>query len=211
MKIIIISLFLIGLFQTAFAQKLQEKPLGILNGRAINLPKPEYSEEATKFCASGKVEVETTVNANGDVIEAKAISGDDLLWDSSVDAVKRAKFSRIEHNNAAKIKGIIVYNFVSENKCITLGIVNNKARILPKPVFPKSCRCAGIIKVRVVIDMNGDVVHASVFSGNPLLRISAVEAARKAKFYPTLINISKPIYVVAFLEYNFSSNKKVST
>lgn len=211
MKTIIISLILIGLSQITFAQRTQEKTLEILNGKAINLPKPKYSVEAKKFCASGKVEVEVTINQNGDVIEANAISGDELLWDSSISAAKRSKFAGNIHINPIRIKGIIVYNFASKNKCVTVGIVNSKATFLPKPIYPKSCRCAGLVKVRVVIDMNGDVVHASTVSGNPLLRISALESARKAKFPPTFINTARPVYVVAFLEYNSESDGEFST
>jgi TonB family protein len=211
MKTIIISLIFIGLSQITFAQRTQEKTLRILNGKAIKLPKPKYPEEAKKFCASGKVEVEVTINQNGDVIDAKAVSGDEILWDLATDAAKRAKFAGNIHINPIKIKGIIVYNFVSKNKCLTVGIVNSKATFLPKPVYPKSCRCAGLVKVRVVIDMNGDVIHASAISGNPLLRVSALESARKAKFPPTFINTARPVYVVAFLEYNFKSDGEFST
>ena len=78
------------------------------------------------------------------------------------------------------------------------------------PIYPKSCRCQGAIKVRIVVDVNGDVISAKANLGNPLLQLSAVQAARKTKFSPTFIT-SPPIFVVAFLECKFYSNGKVST
>lgn len=205
-------LLLITIFgvQINFAQGKNEKfvPGGIVNGKATQLPKPVYPKEAKDFCADGKVEVEVLIGEDGKVISAKAISGDELLQNSAVEAAQKAKFGRTA--DGLPVKGVVVYNFVPERKCIVVGIVNNKAKYLPKPVYPKNCRCQGIIKVRIVVDMSGNVISARIDSGNPLLRISAVEAARKTKFSPILIN-ALPIFVVAFLEYKFYPNGKVST
>jgi len=201
--------------QLNFAQGKNEKVIkaGIVNGKATYLPKPEYSEEAKNFCASGKVEVEVGIQAwKGNVVSAKAISGNELLRDSAEKAALQAKFaqSNINGDQNFYVVGIIVYNFVSERKCVDVnGAVNKKAKYLPKPIYPKNCRCQEIIKVRIVVDMSGNVISARADSENPLLRISAVEAARKTKFSPTNIN-SLPIYAVAFLEYKFYSNGKVS-
>jgi TonB family protein len=72
----------------------QENPVraGIVNGMAIDLPKPVYPQEAKEFCAEGRVEVEVLISEAGKVLEAEAISGDELLREVSVEAVKKAKF-----------------------------------------------------------------------------------------------------------------------
>ncbi|HEX8286636.1 MAG TPA: TonB family protein [Pyrinomonadaceae bacterium] len=199
-----------AVFVNALAQKETVIKGGIVNGKAKYLPKPEYPQEAKDFCASGKVEVEVLIDEKGDVISAEAISGDELLRKSAIKAAEKAKFKHIDDLPPKKIKGILVYNFVPERKCIVINrVVNKRAKYLTEPIYPKSCRCEGIIKVRIVVDTSGDVISARADSGNPLLRISGIEAARKTKFYPSFIN-GPPIFVVAFLEYKFYSNGKVS-
>lgn len=188
--------------QISFAQ---EKVItkGIINGSAILLPKPEYTKQAQDSCAGGQVQVEVLVGENGNIISAKAISGDEILHDSAARAAKKAKFASSGHIPFIKVKGIIVYNFVPEIKCIEKGVVNKSAIYLPKPVYPKSCRCAGNAVIQIVVDLNGNVISARAISGHPLLQISALESARKAKFPPTLVNGGKQFYVKAILVYKF--------
>jgi TonB family protein len=126
-------------FGNVAGQEVKTPKLGIINGRATYLPKPEYPPEAKEFCAGGKVEIEVLVNEKGDVIEAKAISGDELLREASVEAVKKAKFTTYNDVGPVKTRGIIVYNFDSlAPKCLDVGTVNNKAIKIPKPKFPKN-------------------------------------------------------------------------
>ena len=204
---------LIFLFISSFAIEAQKTvdsvKVGIVNGKATYLPKPDYPQEAKDFCAGGKVEIEVLIGENGNVIKAKAISGDKLLRDVSVEAVKKAKFSTTSEF-PVKTEGIIVYNFPSEKKCIDAGIVNKKAIFIPKPEFPKSCRCAGNVVVQIIYDQNGKVTKARAVSGNPLLRISAVKSAQKAWFSPPLVETDYQFYVKGLLVYNFSSDGKIS-
>ena len=65
---------------------------GIVNGKATYLPQPEYPQEAKDFCASGVISVEVEIDGKGEVISAKAISGDELLHKSAVETAKKAKF-----------------------------------------------------------------------------------------------------------------------
>lgn len=191
----------------------QEKVISkaIINGSAIFLPKPAYTKQAQDFCASGQVQVEVLVGEDGNIISAKAISGDELLRDSAVKAAMKAKFASSGHIQLVKVRGVIVYNFVPEIKCIGKGIVNKKAVYLLKPVYPKSCRCSGNVVIQIVIDQSGNVISARAISGHPLLQISALESARKAKFAPTLINGGNQFYVKAMLVYDFNSNSSMQT
>ena len=53
---------------------------GIVNGKAIELPKPNYPQEAKDFCSGGKVEVAVLIyNLTGELISAKAITGDRII------------------------------------------------------------------------------------------------------------------------------------
>jgi hypothetical protein len=54
---------------------------GILNGKALSLPKPVYPREAEAAGASGEVKVKIVFDESGNVIWAKAVSGH-KLWAS---------------------------------------------------------------------------------------------------------------------------------
>lgn len=90
-------------------------------------------------------------------------------------------------------------------KTISGGVVNGKARSLPKPVYPAAARAvgaSGVVNVQVTIDENGEVISASAVSGHPLLRQAAEQAARTAKFSPTLLQ-GQPVRVIGVIVYNF--------
>lgn len=90
---------------------------------------------------------------------------------------------------------------------ISGGVLNGKATDLPKPVYPpaaKAVRASGAVNVQVVVDENGNVTTANAVSGHPLLRQSAVAAARNAKFEPTMLS-GKAVKVSGVLVYNFES------
>jgi TonB family protein len=86
---------------------------GVLNGKAISLPHPEYPPSAAAVRAEGTVSVQVLINENGDVISARAVSGHPLLQAAAVEAARAAKFAptRIQ-GKTVKVSGIITYNFV---------------------------------------------------------------------------------------------------
>lgn len=79
---------------------------------AILLVKPEYPKAARAVRASGKVEVQVTINELGYVISAKAISGHPLFWSAATEAAKKSKFRTTTLEGIpVKVTGVIVYNF----------------------------------------------------------------------------------------------------
>jgi TonB family protein len=90
-------------------------------------------------------------------------------------------------------------------KKISGGVLNGKATSLPKPPYPaaaKAVRAAGAVNVQVTINEQGAVVSASAVSGHPLLRQAAEQAARSARFAPTLLS-GQPVSVTGVIVYNF--------
>lgn len=84
---------------------------GVLNGKAISLPKPQHPSEARDV--SGPVTVEVTIDEMGNVIAAKAVSGHQLLHQAAVNAALQARFSpTFLMGEPVKVSGIITYNFV---------------------------------------------------------------------------------------------------
>lgn len=90
-------------------------------------------------------------------------------------------------------------------KSISGGVLNGKAISLPKPAYPAAARAErarGTVNVQVTIDEQGNVVSASAISGHELLRSAAVEAAKKSKFSPTMLE-GVPVMVTGVIVYNF--------
>jgi TonB family protein len=92
-----------------------EGPEGVLNGRALELPKPAYPPIARAARASGEVKVQVIIDVDGAVIAASAISGHPLLQAAAVTAARDARFAPTKLNGEpVKVTGIITYNFVSQ-------------------------------------------------------------------------------------------------
>jgi TonB family protein len=86
---------------------------GILNGKAVSLPKPTYPPIARAARASGKVVVQVIIDEEGNVIEARAVSGHPLLQQAAVEAARRAKFTPTRvGGQPVKVIGTMDYNFV---------------------------------------------------------------------------------------------------
>ena len=91
----------------------KEISVGVVNGKAIQLAKPAYPAEAREAKAGGAVNVQVTIDEQGNVISAKAVSGDALLRAASEEAARNSKFAPTMFQGAPiKVTGIIVYNFV---------------------------------------------------------------------------------------------------
>ena len=88
---------------------------GVLNGKAISLPKPPYPQIARAAHASGTVVVQVLIDENGSVVSAHAVSGHPLLQAVAVQAAKQARFSPTKlSGQPVKVTGVIQYNFVAQ-------------------------------------------------------------------------------------------------
>ncbi len=90
-------------------------------------------------------------------------------------------------------------------KSISKGVINGSAISLPKPPYPaaaRAVRASGAVNVQVTISESGSVISANAVTGSPLLRQAAEQAARSAKFAPTLLS-GQPVKVTGVIVYNF--------
>ena len=86
---------------------------GVVNGSAKSLPKPVYSAAAIAVNAQGKVDVQVLIDESGNVISAKAISGNLLLRPAAEVAARNARFTpTLLSKLPVKVTGVIVYNFI---------------------------------------------------------------------------------------------------
>lgn len=184
----------------------------IVNRSAISLVKPAYPAAARAVRADGAVRVKVVIDEEGNVESAEAVSGHPLLQSASVNAALLSKFRpTLLRGESVKVEGIVVYNFVADNDSrktpdsISGGVLNGKALSLPKPAYPMEARAeraGGAVTVQVTIDEEGNVISANAASGHPLLHEASEQAARRAKFSPTLVE-GNPVKVTGVIVYNF--------
>jgi protein TonB len=85
---------------------------GVLNGKAISLPTPEYPAEAKAAGAEGVVVIQVMIDEQGNVTDARPISGPKLLQETSLNAARQAKFSpTLLSGEPVKVTGVLVFNF----------------------------------------------------------------------------------------------------
>ena len=84
----------------------------LLSGRVISLPRPVYPPEARQAGVTGTVRVLVTVDEQGNVAEAEAVSGPAMLQTAAVEAAWQAKFEPItKDGHPMRPKTVIAYNF----------------------------------------------------------------------------------------------------
>lgn len=92
-------------------------PGGVLNGKAISMPKPVYPAAAKAVRAQGTVNVQVVIDEEGVVQSATAVSGHPLLRLAAENAAYEARFAPTLLSGAAvKVAGIVTYNFVGPTK-----------------------------------------------------------------------------------------------
>ncbi|HEX8139075.1 MAG TPA: TonB family protein [Pyrinomonadaceae bacterium] len=89
---------------------------GVLNGSAIEMPKPEYPEIARRARVTGTISVEIVIDETGKVISAHAASGPPLLREAAIKAAVRARFTPTKlSGQPVKITGTLNYRFSYDN------------------------------------------------------------------------------------------------
>jgi len=85
---------------------------GVLNKKAKILAAPEYPAAARAVKATGAVNVQVTIDEQGSVVSAQAVSGHPLLRQAAEKAARASSFTTTTlQGHPVKVTGIIVYNF----------------------------------------------------------------------------------------------------
>ncbi|MDT5270401.1 MAG: hypothetical protein QOH49_2587 [Acidobacteriota bacterium] len=86
--------------------------VGGLDEQILDAPQPQYPPIAKAAGAEGTVSVKVTVDEEGNVVAARAVSGHPLLRSAAVDAARATKFKpTVVDGKPVKVSGIISYNF----------------------------------------------------------------------------------------------------
>lgn len=87
---------------------------GILNSKAVSLPKPAYPAIAKAARAFGTVTVQVVVDGRGCVLYARPVGGHPLLQSAAAQAALQACFSpTLLSGTPVKVSGVITYNFAN--------------------------------------------------------------------------------------------------
>ncbi|MGI9034903.1 MAG: TonB family protein [Pyrinomonadaceae bacterium] len=93
----------------------QNVNVGVMNSRAVSLTTPAYPQSARQANASGQVTVQITVDEQGNVTSAKAISGHPLLRSAAEAAARQSRFNPVKiGDRPVSATGLLVYNFINQ-------------------------------------------------------------------------------------------------
>lgn len=86
--------------------------LGVVNSKAKSLPPPPYPKAAQALGIEGIVNVQITIDEQGNVISSRAVDGSIMLRRAAEQAAWKAKFTpTLLSNQPVKVSGLIAYNF----------------------------------------------------------------------------------------------------
>ena len=90
------------------------KPIdgGVLNSKAISLPKPVITEEMKRLKATGRITVRVIVDENGKVVSAQALNGIHVLRAAAEAAAREATFKpMVQDGITVRVTGTLTYDF----------------------------------------------------------------------------------------------------
>jgi TonB family protein len=154
-----------------------------------------------------KADYQKAVELDANVEPAKSnlakITAEEVRLQKEADARKAEETKKAEDAKKLADAKKVVPEFVD------LGQIYISAAVkMTTPTYPPAALRAGIaglVKVEVTIDEEGNVTGAKAIEGHQFLRMSAEDAARRSKFKPALFD-GKPIKAKGFILYNFSPN-----
>jgi Ca-activated chloride channel family protein len=86
--------------------------VGLLNSKALSLPKPLYPEAARRMRLEGAVRVLVSVDESGKVVSARAESGHMILRGAAIEAARQARFAPVlVSGQPVPVSGFITYTF----------------------------------------------------------------------------------------------------
>jgi len=97
---------------------------------------------------------------------------------------------------------------VESKSIVSEGVLRGIALNRFTPPYPEIAKKAGIqgqVQVQVLISEDGRVIDATIINGNPLLRNTARDAARRWVFTPTKLS-GVPVKVQGILTFDFKLN-----
>jgi TonB family protein len=194
----------------------------------IDTPQPVYPVEAKENGIQGDVEIRFTISKSGTVEAVDVISGDRILADAVVNAVRKWKYKPYELDGAPiAVRTHRTFSFslkraTTDNhdpsavdlatsgvpKRIRLSAAVSQGRLVHqvRPEYPSHARFAriqGTVVVAGVIGKDGKIHDLHVVRGHPLLATAAETAVSQWRYKPYLMN-GEPVEVETEFFVSFS-------
>ena len=200
------------------------EPQGDLRLEALNQTSALYPTEALKSKIDGLVTIRVVISQNGEVQHVEAISGNSVLSDSAMNAVKEWKFKTWKSNRYIPVMAWATINFdfklPAENGALSAsapaapgvivksGEVPMRVRVAQgvtaglcihkvQPVYPpaaKSARVQGTVVLQAIISKDGTIRDLKVLSGPNELQDAAAGAVQQWRYRPYVVN-GEPVEV----------------
>ncbi len=195
----LIQLLLIALSVLAFAQSPSQNDSRPNVEWEKTVP-PIYPPTAMNMGVSGLVRLQVDLDPNGNVQNAEVITGDPLLSDAAVAAVKQWKAKPTLANGSPVPSSVEVpVNFRLKPPTQQL-MLSQDAVLMPSepkvlsavpPEYPAQARIArlqGTVVIRILVGTDGKVKAVKLISGHPMLAPAAIHAIKMWKYGPLEIN-----------------------
>jgi TonB family protein len=114
--------------------------------------------------------------------------------------------SVISPSRAARVDAAPPAAAPAQPQKVSEGVLEGSVVTRVMPVYPASARSVnafGKVQVRIVVSEAGRVIEATAINGHPALRGSAMDAARKWVYKPTILN-GAPVKVETILTFSFA-------
>ena len=186
--------------------------------RLLYATEPQYPEEAKQAKIEGKIVINAETDINGNVVEAVAADGPQILREAAVNAVKQWKYEPFIIDGVKKpVTFTVVVKFrlaskKKKDKPVSLS-AEEKPKLVKKvvPTYPEEAAKAGVegkIVVEATTDKNGNVINAKVIDGNPVLNQAAIDAVKQWKYEPYILKgVKKPVKFTVVLKFNLKKKK----
>ena len=209
------------------AQKREPIKVGreIADSKLIRRVEPVYPDLALRARVQGLVILTATINEEGFVSGVKVVSGNPLLREAAIDAVKQWHYSpTLLNGEPVPVVATVTVVFslkgddgatvqdsmeaaAPKREPIRIGgnVAESKLIRRVEPIYPDlalRARVQGMVVLTVTINEEGFVSGLKVVSGNPLLREAAIDAVKQWHYSPTLLN-GEPVPVVATVTVAF--------
>ncbi|HEY6119598.1 MAG TPA: TonB family protein [Pyrinomonadaceae bacterium] len=100
---------------TAANESNREIDGGVLNTKALELPKPRYPEAARAANITGRVTVKIRLDEKGNIVSAEAVGGPEELRAAAVEAARKARFTlTLIGTRPVRVFGLLTYDFPSD-------------------------------------------------------------------------------------------------
>lgn len=113
---------------------------------------------------------------------------------------------RVEGKPTTNVAPKTETNATPHTQRVSGGVLQGNAIKKVQPPYPEAAKAAGAegsVQIAITVNENGEVTSTQAVNGHPLLKESALDAARQWKFKQTELN-GQPVKVQGILTFNFT-------